>query len=87
MAAGREIHLRNMEVLGLYPANSLFLEGYLNTKGNDRLRTLQMIQDAGFDIESDIPIEDIIEEANHEAVKFIVVMLITYVPFLTLSFF
>src|SRR3989338_7907606 len=30
VAAGRELHLRNMEVMALYPANSLFLEGYLN---------------------------------------------------------
>ena len=61
IAAGRELHLRSMEVMALYPANSLFLDGYLNTKGNERLRTLQMIQDAGFTISSNIPLEELIE--------------------------
>ena len=31
IAAGRELHLRSMEAMALYPANSLFMEGYLNT--------------------------------------------------------
>ncbi len=66
MAAGREIHLRSLEVLGLYPANSLFLDGYLNTRGNERLKTLQMIQDAGFSIESNRSLDDIIK-AEREA--------------------
>ena len=35
MAAGREIHLRSLQGLGLYPANSLFMDGYLNTKGTN----------------------------------------------------
>ncbi|MDO8580915.1 MAG: biotin synthase BioB [Candidatus Omnitrophota bacterium] len=61
VAAGREIHLRSMEVMALYPANSLFLDGYLNTKGEDRLRTLQMIRDAGFTVESDHPLEELID--------------------------
>jgi len=26
VAAGRELHLRSMEVMALYPANSLFLQ-------------------------------------------------------------
>jgi len=60
IAAGREFHLRNMEVLSLYPANSLFLDGYLNAKGETRLETLQMIKDAGFEIESAFPIEEIL---------------------------
>lgn len=62
MAAGREIHLRNLEVLGLFPANSLFLDGYLNTKGNERLKTLQMIRDAGFTIESNRSLDEILGE-------------------------
>ena len=56
-AAGRELHLRSMQVMALYPADSLFLDGYLNTKGDDRRRTLQMIQDAGFTISSDHPVD------------------------------
>lgn len=74
MAAGREIYLRSMEVLGLYPANSLFIEGYLNTKGTGQKRTLRMIQDAGFEIKSDIPLEvllqgDDTEEEPQDTVK------------------
>ncbi len=64
-AAGREYHLRSMEVMALYPANSIFLQGYLNTKGNTDLKTLQMIQDAGFEIKSDVPIEKIISESQN----------------------
>lgn len=52
-AAGREFHLRSLEVMCLYPANSIFLDGYLNGRGAERRRTYQMIKDAGFDIESE----------------------------------
>ncbi len=52
VAAGREHHLRGMEVMSLYPANSMFLEGYLNASGKEASRTLQMIQDAGFIVEA-----------------------------------
>ena len=54
VAAGREHHLRGMEVMSLYPANSMFLDGYLNAKGKEASRTLQMIEDAGFTIETNI---------------------------------
>ncbi len=60
MAAGREIHLGTLEPLGLYAANSLFLQGYLNAKGSSNIRTLQMIRDMGFTIKSDIPLEDLL---------------------------
>ncbi len=62
VAAGREGHLRSMEVMSLYPANSLFLDGYLNTKGASRARTLRMIKDAGFTIKSKIPLEELLEK-------------------------
>lgn len=52
VAAGREHHLRGMEVMSLYPANSMFVEGYLNAKGKETTRTLQMIQDAGFTVQT-----------------------------------
>ena len=64
VAAGREIHLRSMEVLALYPANSLFLQGYLNARGSSNRRTLQMIKDAGFTIKSDIPLEILLHEES-----------------------
>ena len=52
VAAGREHHLRSMEVMALYPANSMFIEGYLNATGTATARTLQMIEDAGFTVET-----------------------------------
>ena len=61
VAAGREIHLRSLEVMALYPANSLFLDGYLNAKGEERRRTFQMIKDAGFTIQSDHKLDELIE--------------------------
>jgi len=68
VAAGREYHLREMEVMALYPANSLFMDGYLNTKGSSRNKTLQMIKDAGFTIESDKKLEELLraEEISSE---------------------
>ena len=61
VAAGREFHLRSMEVMALYPANSLFIDGYLNAKGASRSRTLKMIQDAGFTIKADQSLEHLLE--------------------------
>ncbi len=60
VAAGREDHLRSMEVLSLYPANSLFMDGYLNTRGDSREKTLQMIRDSGFTIRSDKELDDLL---------------------------
>ncbi len=61
-AAGREHHLRSLEAFCLYPANSLFLDGYLNGRGAERRRTYQMIQDAGFQIVSDTPLDDLLQD-------------------------
>lgn len=60
IAAGREYHLRDMQVLGLFPANSIFLDGYLNAKGESRLKTLRMIKDAGFSIRSEKKLDELI---------------------------
>ncbi len=65
-AAGREYHLRSMEVMSLYPANSLFLDGYLNTRGKSRQDTLQMIIDAGFTIKSDKSAEELLLHEEEE---------------------
>lgn len=48
IAAGREGHLRGMQGMALYAANSLFASGYLNVKGSDALDTIRTILDAGF---------------------------------------
>ena len=57
VAAGRELHLRSLEVMALYPANSLFIDGYLNSKGGNRNRVIRMIRDAGFVIKTDNDVE------------------------------
>ena len=51
VAAGREGHLRSQEALALYPANSLFVEGYLTTRGDSVNDTYRMIREAGFEID------------------------------------
>ncbi len=51
IAAGREHHLRSLQPLGLEPANSLFVDGYLLTQGDGPVGTLRMIRDAGYDID------------------------------------
>ena len=51
VALGREGHLRGLQALALYPANSLFVEGYLTTKGDPVEETYTMIRDAGFEVD------------------------------------
>jgi biotin synthase len=51
VGGGREGHLRGMQGLALYPANSLFIEGYLVTRGDDFDKVERMISDAGFEID------------------------------------
>lgn len=52
IAGGREVHLRSLQPLGLYPANSIFIGDYLTTPGQATHSDLEMIRDAGFVIES-----------------------------------
>jgi len=49
VAAGREQHLRSAQALALWPANSLFIDGYLLTEGDNAAATMRMILDAGFE--------------------------------------
>ena len=72
IAAGREIHLRDMEALSLYAANSLFIEGYLNTKGSSRLKTLAMIRDAGFTINSDKNLDELLSHETSSTLEQVV---------------
>ena len=51
VAGGRELTLRNLQVLALYPANSIFTQGYLTTGGATPHSDHQMIRDAGFELE------------------------------------
>ncbi len=53
VAGGREVNLRSMQAFALYPANSMFTSGYLTTDGNTPTDDIQMIRDAGFEVEFD----------------------------------
>ena len=50
IAGGRELHLRSLQPLGLYPANSIFVSDYLTTTGQPAELDFQMIEDLGFEI-------------------------------------
>ena len=50
LAGGREGHLRGLQSLALYPANSLFVGGYLTTRGDPWAETFALIEDAGFEV-------------------------------------
>jgi biotin synthase len=52
ISGGREVHLRSMQVMGLYAANSIFIGDYLTTPGQAARSDLEMIQDAGFVLET-----------------------------------
>lgn len=50
IAGGREIHLRSLQPLGLYAANSLFLGDYLTTPGQTAEDDYKMLEDLGFTV-------------------------------------
>lgn len=52
IAGGREVHMRSLQPLGLYPANSIFIGDYLTTAGQAARMDLEMIRDAGFVLEA-----------------------------------
>ncbi len=53
IAGGREHNLRSLQPLALYPADSVFVNGYLTTPGAPAPEVWGMIQDLGFTIEVD----------------------------------
>jgi biotin synthase len=52
ISGGREVHLRSMQAMGLYAANSIFIGDYLTTPGQAARADLEMIRDLGFVLES-----------------------------------
>ena len=50
IAGGREVNLRSLQPLGLYPANSIFVSDYLTTAGQAASDDYRMIEDLGFEI-------------------------------------
>jgi biotin synthase len=63
ISGGREVHLRSLQSLGLYVANSIFIGDYLTTKGQPAEADLAMIRDMGFEIEGDLPAAKPLEPA------------------------
>jgi biotin synthase len=55
ISGGREVHLRSLQSMGLFVANSIFIGDYLTTKGQPAVADLAMIRDLGFEIEGDVP--------------------------------
>lgn len=53
IAGGRELHLRSLQPLGLFAANSMFVGDYLTTKGQAAEDDYRMIEDLGFEITRD----------------------------------
>ena len=63
ISGGREMHLRSLQSLGLYVANSIFIGDYLTTKGQAAEADLAMIRDLGFEIEGDPQASETLEPA------------------------
>ncbi|MCM3818308.1 biotin synthase BioB [Streptomyces albidoflavus] len=51
LAGGREVHLRTLQPLALHLVNSIFLGDYLTSEGQAGQADLEMIADAGFEVE------------------------------------
>ena len=51
IAGGREVNLRSMQAMGLYAANSIFVEGYLTEPGQRNAEARLMIEDMDFVID------------------------------------
>jgi biotin synthase len=52
VAGGREVNLRSLQPLSLFPANSIFVNGYLTTPGQEASDAHRMIADLGFELDS-----------------------------------
>jgi biotin synthase len=55
VAGGREVNLRDLQPLALYPANSLFCNGYLTTPGQGLEADRRMIEGLGFQVAELVP--------------------------------
>lgn len=51
VAGGRELHLGSWQALALYPANSLFVDGYLTTPGDAADKVRRLVTSLGFEVE------------------------------------
>jgi biotin synthase len=55
VAGGREYNLGHLQPLSLYPANAMFVNGYLTTSGQPADEAITMIRQMGFEIEPAVP--------------------------------
>lgn len=53
VAGGREVNLGWFQALALYPANSIFVDGYLTTPGQEHGEARRMVEALGFEVEID----------------------------------
>jgi biotin synthase len=51
IAGGREVNLRSLQPLGLYAANSIFVQGYLTTPGQGASKDHAMVADLGMTVD------------------------------------
>lgn len=65
IGGGREGHLRGLQALALYPANSLFVEGYLATRGHSVDQVYQLIHDASFEVAGDVSLSRDLTSTSH----------------------
>ncbi len=56
IAGGREVNLRSLQPLALYPGNSLFINGYLTTSGQSAEDAIAMVRDLGFEVDVQQPL-------------------------------
>jgi biotin synthase len=62
IAGGRELHLRSLQPLGLYAANSMFVGDYLTTKGQAAEDDYRMLEDLGFEVTRDKEIACLLDD-------------------------
>lgn len=69
IAGGRELHLRSLQPLGLFPANSIFVGDYLTTKGQPADDDYRMLEDLGFVITRNQELSCSLDAPSPEAVN------------------
>jgi len=62
IAGGREIHLRSLQAMGLYAANSIFVGDYLTTKGQIPDADYAMIRDLGFEVVQSAEVAAVVQD-------------------------
>lgn len=64
IAGGREVHLRSLQPLGLYVANSIFIGDYLTTHGQMPDEDYRLLADGGWEIEGYPKLEPVAPTAS-----------------------